>query len=262
MATNDAGPWSGAGPSTAPAELLARQVDRLVEASVKPLRHGGLQRWAARARYAQPVMALSAHDAVGRFRVLVPERADASVDRLAIAVTTVSGVRQRFPWAAVRLASFDDASALTRRQVAGSVIDANLLEIHVHRDLVLASHDEVEDPGASTWLRMVVVHECWHVVEAVLDATNYRGSIAFQRALGGLLRLESLGDAYRPGPRATVEDRAAALAQLRDAVGDYATTAPREATAELFTAWWLGVSTHQLVSAFGALVDEHLPREV
>jgi len=256
-------------------DVLAQRVDRLTEATVTPVTEGVLHRMVRRANYAQDVLALSVQDGSGRFRVLVPDRADVSPGRLADAVGYLSSVRRRFPWAAVRSVSFDDASALTRRKVAGSVLEFKLLEIHVDRELIIASPDDDPDledvvgaaersgaerpTTASSWLVQVLVHECWHLVEHVFESTRYRESLEFQKGLGHALGLATLGHAYGAGSHATREEQSAALARLREAAGAYATTAPREGTAELFTAWWLGLSGHPVVIAFGRLVDQFLP---
>jgi len=255
--------------------VVAQTVDRLAEARVTPVVEGALHRMVRRASYAQDVLALSVQDASGRFRVLLPDRADISPGRLADGIRYLSSVRQRFPWGAVRSVSFDDASALTRRKVSGSVLEFKLLEIHVDRELIIASPDDPPGPEdgvdvtersgaegptrASWWLVQVLVHECWHLVESVFESTRYRDSLEFQKELGNALGVATLGHAYGAGSHATPEEQSAALGTLRQAVGAYATTAPREGTAELFTAWWLGMSSHPVVIAFGRLVDQFLP---
>jgi len=267
--------WPPGTPTPVRVDVLAQRVGRLTEAMVTPVGDGVLHRVVRRANYAQDVLALSVQDASGRFRVLVPDRADISPGRLADAVRYLSSVRRRFPWAAVRSVSFDNASALTRTKVAGSVLEFKLLEIHVDRDLIIASPDDGPGPedivdaagmsgaegptAASSWLVQVLVHECWHLVESVFESTRYRDSLEFQKALGHALGLATLGHAYGAGSHATREEQCAALGRLREAVGDYATTTPREGTAELFTAWWLGMSGHPVVIAFGRLVDQFLP---
>jgi hypothetical protein len=247
-------------------EVIANGVDRLVDASVTPMVRGPLHRMITRANYAQDVLPLSVQDDVGRFRVLVPDRMDVSLERLADAIRALSSVRRRFPWAAVRTASFDDASALTRKEVSGSVIEFRLLEIHVARGLIMASTDEASGDGfgdrpaeTSSWLVQVLVHECWHLVESVFETTRYRDSLEFRKALGNLIGVATLEHAYGAGSHATREEQRAALDRLRQAVGEYATTAPREGTAELFTASWLGLSHDPVVVAFGELVYRFLP---
>ena len=236
------------------AGALAEQVDRLVEVAVSPLRPGRLRRALDRARYAQDVLALSVDDPVGRFHLLLPEGPVVSVACLADVVVVVSGLRRRFPWAAVQVVSFDPADALSGRPgSAGFVTTPVLLEVHVDRDLLTGSG------GATSWLVEVVAHEIWHVVEDVFEATHYRESMELRMALGRVLGLATFEHAYRAGPHAGAAERASALNRIRAAVGEYATTSPAEGTAELFAAWWLGGARDELVAAFGDLVDRYLP---
>jgi hypothetical protein len=240
------------------AEAVAERVDRLVDVSVTSMRQGQMRRMLARARYAQDVVGLSVADPVGRFRVLLPDRPGLSVRSLADVVVVVSGLRRRFPWAAVQLVSFDDATALCGHAVSGFVQTPVLLEVHVHRDLVGVTSAGAAK-GEASWLMEVVAHEVWHVVEDVFEATRYRESMEFRMALGRLLGLATFEHAYRAGPHASAQVQAAALERVREAVGEYATTSPTEGTAELFAAWWLGSAGSELVAAFGHLVDRYLP---
>ena len=236
------------------AATLAEQLNRSVDVSVSPLRRGRFRRALDRARYAQDVVGVSVDDPVGRFHLLVPDGPGLSVGRLTDVVAVVSGLRRRFPWAAVQLVSFDDVAALSRRpSVAGFVTTPVLREIHVDRGLVTG--------GGSATPRVieVVTHEVWHVVEDVFEATRYRDSIELRMALGRLLGLATFEHAYRAGPHAGAEAQASALDRIRAAVGEYATTSPSEGTAELFTAWWVGTGSDELVAAFGDLVDRYLP---
>lgn len=105
----------------------------------------------------------------------------------------------------------------------------------------------------------MVTHECWNVVEAVFEASRYRDSIEFRRALGRLLGVATFEHVYGAGSGTSSEQRVAAENRLREAVGAYATKSRAEGTAELFTAWWLRERSHRLVAEFGTLVEHYLP---
>ncbi|HEX2064913.1 MAG TPA: hypothetical protein VHE80_10890 [Acidimicrobiales bacterium] len=243
-------------------EVLAERLAPLVGPSVEPVVRGEWARFFTRARYAQEALTLAVTDPVGTFRLMVPDRPDVALDRLAEVVNQVSRLRSRFPWAAVRLVSLDDPSALKpdRPHVVGFVADPQLLEIHASRGYVLAPAGDAAPEATAEELAEVVVHECWHLIEEVFETLSYGDSMRLRMELGGLLGLASFEHAYA-GSHASRDQKAAALESLREAVGDYATTLPGEGTAELFTAWWLGRS-HPLVSAFGDLVDRYLPPDL
>ncbi|MGH9279594.1 MAG: hypothetical protein ACRD12_16025, partial [Acidimicrobiales bacterium] len=236
---------------------LARVLDRLVDASVTPVERGELGRMFSRAVYAQEVNVLSVDDGVGRFRLHLPDGMALSPGRIAAAVDELGRVRVRFPWAPVIVMSFDEPSGIRDRRVVGSVRQPTLQEIHVSADLVAAQSGE---PVAD--LRGVVAHECWHLIEHVFATLRYRDMIRFRIAVGQLLGLPTFEHAYVDTDHATPEQRAAALAEVRDAVGNYATKNPVEGTAELFTAWWRRTSGHRLVVEFGKLVDSYLPESI
>lgn len=242
--------------------MLADRLGRLVDASVEPVVRGEWGRFFTRARYAQEALTLAVTDSVGTFRVMVPDRPDVALDRLAEVVNQVTRLRSRFPWAAVRLVSLDDPSALEpgRPHVVGFVTHPQVLEIHVSRGYVLEPAGGAGTEATVEELVEVVVHECWHLIEEVFETLSYGDSIRLRMELGGRLGLASFEHAYA-GSRATRDQKAAALESLREAVGDYATSRPGEGTAELFTAWWTG-GTHPLVSAFGELVDRYLPPDL
>ena len=85
----------------------------------------------------------------------------------------------------------------------------------------------------------MVAHELWHVIERSFEARRYRDSIELRRRLGEFLGVATLEYVVRPR-REDAGRGEAAQVQLRDQVSAYATTNPREATAELFQAWWWG----------------------
>jgi hypothetical protein len=72
--------------------------------------------------------------------------------------------------------------------------------------------------------------------------------------------VETLEHAIKGGSdRAPAEWQAAHERLARD-VSLYATTNPREATAEMFEQWWSrGSAASPVVQRFGQLVDEYLP---
>jgi hypothetical protein len=239
-------------------EVLAERLDASVHPSVEAVARGEWGRFFTRARYAQEALTLAVTDAVGTFRLLVPDRPDVALERLAEVVNQVSRLRSRFPWAAVRLVSLDDPSALQpeRPHVVGFVADPQVLEIHVSRAYVLPPAGDASPRTTAGDLAEVVVHECWHLIEKVFETLAYADSIQFRMELGRLLGLATFEHAYA-GSHATEEEKATALERLREAVGEYAMTLPGEGTAELFTSWW-GGGAHPLVSAFGDLVDRYL----
>jgi hypothetical protein len=108
----------------------------------------------------------------------------------------------------------------------------------------------------------VVAHEMWHAIEAAMPAVDRRRHFAFRVALGEAFGVRTFEHVYRAGRGTSGAEQVAAFAQLRSAVGDYATTSPAEGTAELFKHWWVLVREEQLVRRFAELVEEHWPTEL
>jgi hypothetical protein len=193
-------------------------------------------------------LSLRIGDTVGRYRLLVPDRPDVSPDRLAAAVGVFSAVRRRFPAVPTPDLSFEETVSTGQGKVSGLGGDRR---VRIDHDLVL----EGTPSPRPAWLELVVAHECWHTIEIAC----YRDAFELRRALGEALGVPTFEAAYVAMRGVTPERRAAALARIRAAVGDYATTKAIEGTAELFARWWIGGSDDALVAAFGHLVDRYLP---
>jgi hypothetical protein len=75
--------------------------------------------------------------------------------------------------------------------------------------------------------------------------------------LGEYFGVDTLEHVMHPGPRGDPEKTKAALRQLATEVSLYAATNVREATAEMFKAWWCAAGeTTGVVELFGRLVGE------
>lgn len=94
--------------------------------------------------------------------------------------------------------------------------------------------------GAAPFTRIdaVVAHEMWHEIQFDFDNSRVRDGIEFRRALGAYFGTETLEQVIKgKGPKASPAWRAACV-RLATEVSTYATTEPREATAEMFSVWW------------------------
>jgi len=102
-------------------------------------------------------------------------------------------------------------------------------------------------------------HEMWHHIEASFTRANYTASIQFRRKLGEYFGLRTLEHLSHPPSGSDPDVLAAAVAQLRAEVSDYATTVPTEATAEMFKAWWCATEPPTgVVSHFAQLVTSYI----
>jgi hypothetical protein len=113
-------------------------------------------------------------------------------------------------------------------------------------------------PPPFTALEGVTAHELWHNLDAAIQVAGTYTE--FNRLLGEALHVATFEHALRGGePRAPAEWREARVRLARE-VSVYATTSPREATAEMFKLWWCssGVAS-PLVARFGELVDRFYP---
>jgi hypothetical protein len=228
--------------------LADRLADRLPALSITATSRDPVRRLVFSMAKGQATLALRVIDEVGRYRLLVPDRPDVSADRLAAAVAVFSAVRRRFPDVPTPDLSFEETVSTEQRRVSGLGGDRR---VRVDHELVL----EGTTPPVRRWLELVVAHECWHTIEIA----RYRDTFELRRALGEELGLPTFEAAFVAMPGVAPEQRAAARARIREAVGTYATTKAIEGTAELFAHWWVGASTHPLVAAFGRLVDRYLP---
>lgn len=109
---------------------------------------------------------------------------------------------------------------------------------------------------------IVAAHESWHLIDHDVVGKP-RSYIAFHRALGEVLGVDTLEHALRGRERGAPAAWRDANAELATQVSDYATTNPREATAEMFAAWWGSTSDlSPVVARFVSLVEERLGREL
>jgi hypothetical protein len=238
----------GGGPAERAETLADRLAQRLPDLSIEATSRDPLRRLAFAAAKGHLTLSLRITDDVGRYRLLVPDRPDVSPDRLAAAVAVFSAVRRRFPDVPTPDLSFEETVSTEQRKVSGLGGDRR---VRIDHELVLEDRPSPR-PG---WLELVVAHECWHTIEIA----RYRDAFELRRELGEELGVPTFEAAYVGMRGVAPERRAAALARIRAAVGDYATTKAIEGTAELFARWWVGGSDDPLVAAFGRLVDRYLP---
>ncbi len=132
-------------------------------------------------------------------------------------------MRRRFPDVPTPDLSFEETVSTAQRKVSGLGGDRR---VRIDHGLILEG-TPVPRPG---WLELVVAHECWHTIEIV----RYRDTFELRRALGEELGVPTFEAAYVAMHDVAPERRAAALARIRAAVGNYATTKAIEGTAELF----------------------------
>jgi hypothetical protein len=193
--------------------------------------------------------------------VVVPRRADTQVDVVARAVNVAIEARSYLGPSAdhVRRMSFDRSSkGLVGRTSAGEA--GHLFDtFHLNADFLVPGAADARFAATSDRFEGTVVHEIWHVVEAAFEARSYRASVDFRRALGVVLGVETLEHAVRSwAPGSASPSSQAAVAELAAQVSDYATTNPKEATAEMFRLWWSTDEPSPVVARFGELLPEYL----
>jgi hypothetical protein len=205
-------------------------------------------------------------DAAGRppLRVVVPRRPDTAIEVLGRAVATTLAARVYLGASAdhvVRMSIDRSSKGLVNRTSAG---EAGHLHdtFHLNADFLVAGGTGDDRFLASTnRFEGTVVHEIWHVVEAGVEARSYRSTVEFRRRLGQSLGVETLERATRSWAPGASSDSAiwqAAVARLGAEVSDYATTNPKEATAEMFRLWWTVDEPSSTVSLFGSLLPSYI----
>ena len=108
-----------------------------------------------------------------------------------------------------------------------------------------------------TAIDATTAHEMWHLVEATFEAKRYKESVEFRRQLGFHLGVATLEQAVKGHGRYAPDSWKAASKLLAEEVSLYATTNAKEATAELFKAWWCRTGDlAPVVARFGELLDE------
>lgn len=220
--------------------------------------------------------------APGRTVVLaVPDQADLMPEAVAVVADTASAVLRRFAAqaGAVRRLSFDRSEAmLTSGRYAG-MAKAEAETAHLTVDLVAADaavaalrRRAAEGPRAVsslvvpdpfTALDGTVAHELWHLIEHDFLMTRSGDALELYRCIGqalGVETLEQVTKGRRPAGPPAVQ---VAFERLVTEVSGYAATNPREATAELFKAWWCrGATVAPVVARFGELLERFFPPPV
>lgn len=262
----EAGPEAVPAPAPTTTEALARSLNHLLGAQqVQPEPMGRLRRVTARWEHGNAEshrlrLGLRGH---GDFRVLLPARADLMLDQLAEATRMLLALFGRFPGVRPGVAFSFKYREITSGRAHGV---ANTQEILLSPSLICADlamrkvHDpDFHPPTGRSDLEMVIAHEVWHAVEFHLIGRSHQQAARFRAEIGQLLGVDTLEHAF-PGARAEPTDahrRAHHL--LRTGVSAYAGAAPMEATAELFTEYWLSPTPRPLARAFGGIVERYVP---
>lgn len=216
---------------------------------------------------------------VGKLVVVCPDVPDIVPENIAFAVDTVAQIRRRFglPGGVVDRLYFDEYwHGLKVSKLAGKA-HSDLPLIHLNASLAYAdglvtfAQRRMSDPSKrppaavaspATYVDAVIAHECWHRIEAAWLTVAYRDTIEFRRRLGEHFGVATLEHAVLGGTGGPPAAGARARAQLASEVSAYATTTPREATAEMFKLWWCAPPSawSPAVRLFGRLVEDMVPR--
>jgi hypothetical protein len=216
-------------------------------------------------------------DADGRrvLRVRVQQRSDLMPEVLASAIDTTLAVKQRFGRIAggVLGLSFNQGGGNFRTGRTIGQAESATGTVFLSPNLVFADDMEAariqavaRGPGVSasvpppfTALEGVTAHELWHNLDAAIQVAGTYTE--FNRLLGEALGVATLEHALRGGEPGAPAEWQAARVRLAREVSVYATTAPREATAEMFKLWWCSNGeVTPIVARFGELVDRFYPR--
>jgi hypothetical protein len=213
-------------------------------------------------------------------RVAVPVAPDVMAEGVALVIDTALAVRHRFrPLVGQVRIFFDHAIQGLRAGTVAGVAEASVRDIHLNPAYALLSEMELLEqsildrssaPGARrssitmlppfTRVDSVVAHEFWHQIEFGFETSRYRDSVAFRREIGRYFGVETLEHAIKGGPAGAPPAWQAARARLAEEVSTYATTAPKEATAELFAQWWCTrAGPPPPAQFFGALLAQFFP---
>lgn len=253
-------------PPVATPEALAHALNDLLGAEqVQPEPMGRLRRVTTRWEHGtgdshRLTLGLRGH---GAFRVLLPARPDLMLDELADATRTLLALFGRFPGVRPGVAfSFKYREMMTGHAHGLATAQEILLSPSlICADLVMRKvHDpDFHPPTGRPDLEVVIAHEVWHAVEFHLIGRNHQQAARFRAEIGNLLGIDTLEHAF-PGARAdpTIAHRQA-YDLLRSGVSTYAGASPMEATAELFTEYWLSPAPRPLASAFGEIVEQYVP---
>lgn len=213
-------------------------------------------------------------------KISVPVAHDVMAEGVAMTIDTALSVRRRFRPLVDGVRIFHDHAiqGLRAGTVAG-VAEATVRDIHLNPAYALLSEMELLErsirerspatdvrrrPTTSlppfTRLDSVVAHEFWHQIEFGFETSRYGDSVAFRRAIGRYLGVETLEHAIKGGNANAPPAWQAARARLAEEVSTYATTAPKEATAELFAQWWCTpAAPPPPAQFFGSLLAQFFP---
>jgi hypothetical protein len=194
--------------------------------------------------------------------VAVPVGDDVMAESVAMVIDTAMAVRRRFHPLVDRVRVFFDQPihGLRTGEIAG-LAAAFVRDVHLNPAFARAGELEVFErqrdarranppPGQAprrppitvlppfTRSDSVTAHEFWHQIEFGYESAHYRDSVEFRRALGGYFGVDTLEHVVRGGDGKAPSDWQLAFVRLATEVSGYATTNPKEATAELFTQWW------------------------
>jgi hypothetical protein len=197
---------------------------------------------------------------IDALRLAIPVTDDVMAEAVALMIDTALAIRSRFrPLVdGVRVIYDHSAHGLRTGKLAGAA-EANVRDVHLNPAYAQMAEMEALDrprweraagsePGGRhssrtlappfTRIDAVVAHEFWHQIEFGFEGARYRDSVEFRRSLGAYFGVETLEHAFKGGHAGDPLSWQVARTRLATEVSDYATTAPKEATAELFTQWW------------------------
>ncbi len=188
-------------------------------------------------------------------RLAVPFGDAVLAEGVAVSIDTALAIRSRFRPLVDDVRIFYDQSlqGLRTGSVAGAAYSA-VRDIHLspaYASAVAMDAQPGRHPGWQprhvalppfTRIDSVVAHEYWHQIEFALEGIRYGDSVEFRRDLGGYFGVETLEHVIKGSSTGAPAHWQQAYRRLRDEVSAYATTAPKEATAELFSQWWCTAS--------------------
>lgn len=250
-------------------DALASFVQSLVPwatiTAVRPNRVGQLLTGLAIGQRQLLELDLRAGNARYPLRLRVPDRPDLQPEQVALAADIAATVVRRFPWLRVLALSFDQGvGGLKSGKLGGYALQQARSDLHINGayvlgDVVLPPRERPRQAGfhpytGRAWIEDVVAHELWHAVEHDFEVRRFRDSMAFRQALGAALGVATIEHVYDPGNEAIRR-------RLAQEVSGYSVENRREATAELFTEWWLAPEPRPMAQLFGTLVDQYLPAE-
>jgi hypothetical protein len=217
-------------------------------------------------------------------RLAVPLGEDVLTEGVALAVDTALSVRRRFHPLIDGVRIFYDHSVQgLRTGTIGGVAEAYVRDVHLNPayasvgemvalDRFLRQRRGQPDPGEPerrspltvqppfTRIDSVVAHEYWHQIEFGLESGRYRDSVDFRRVVGNYFGVETLEHVIKGASSSAPPAWQAAYLRLAREVSAYATTAPKEATAELFAQWWCtALAPPPSALAFGDVLRRFFP---